>query len=385
MPESAPRPIDVGLVAHNAVHQDGQGRAMVELAKALATAGHRVTVHTRRLAPELEPVVEWRRLPRDLGVGLLDDFFILAAATWSVRRCDHDVVVGIGPVVAPRCRFVFEAQFAQLGWRASWDDTSRPSRYHRLHNATAAWLEQRVVRRADVLMPTTSRLGDEVAGNRPLPTVVVPNGVDVDEYQPVGAEERRTTREALGIPADARVVGFLGEYHTGRKGLGPLVAAAALGDEHVAVGGSGDTDWLASHAASHGATGRVHALGFRPSREVIAASDVVAVPSVYEPFSLVALEAAASSVPVVVSHVAGAAGHLGDGAVVLDDPRSVDEIRNALDKVADPDVAAAMGHAARAAAERLAWPLVMRRAVALVEGLAAGRSGAAMAAEMEAR
>jgi len=352
--------LDVALVVQNAVRRDGQGRVMVELAGELLRRGHRVTVYAHRVDEELATRADVDLVPVAPGPQIVDDLVMLARATRRIRRRSHDVACVLGHSALPSCPTVFNAQFSHQGWRASWNSGGRPGWRHRLHAAAASVLERWCVRRANAVIASTSVLAEEIAKDVETfaPIVhVVPNGVDLAEFSPVTPDERLAARRALGLDRDHFVVGFLGDYATPRKGLEPLVAAVGRGSagERLVVAARGDDDHLRAVAKAAGAHERVVVTGFAPPRQVMAAADVVAAPSLYEPFSLVALEAAACGVPVLVSRCAGAASLLGD-AVMQTEPGDVAGIRAALDALqADGSLRDELSRAGREAAARFPW------------------------------
>lgn len=363
-------PLDVGLAAHNVVRSDGQGRVMVELARALVEAGHRVSVYTHRLEEELMPLVRLHHLARVPGPQLLDDLVLVATASRALRAADHDVTVVMGTCAVPRSPFVYEAHFSQRGWRRTWVRSNRPGLYHRAHSRITELLERALVQRAALVVACAPAVGHDVAAGPSPPVVVVPNGIDLDELSPVARETKEEARAGLRVPTDVFVVAFLGEYSTNRKGLTPLLRAISVGpcDEHLVVAGQGPRRALERQVDDLGVRDRVHLAGFVPAPMVYACADVVAVPSYYEPFSMVALEAAASGLPVIVSSGVGAGPLLGGGALTVSHPPQPAELRTAIDRVrAAPDMAAAMGAAGRRAAEGLTWDVIGPVAVAAVE------------------
>jgi len=245
---------------------------------------------------------------------------------------------------------------------------------HRVHTRLATALESAVMGRADRLLAPSRSLANDVDPDRDDDRIVlVPNGVDLDELAGIDAAERAAARAALGVPADAFVVAFLGEHHTPRKGLGPLLDAIARTSVgvHLVVAGRGPD--LDDRLRALGIETRVHTVGFQRPRTVLAASDAAAVPSWYEPFSLVAVEAAAAGLPVVITAAAGAAAYLDGGAIVLDAPDAA-ELAAAIDRLAaDADAARAIGAAARTAVEQLDWASVAARASDVIEDVAASR------------
>jgi glycosyltransferase involved in cell wall biosynthesis len=208
----------------------------------------------------------------------------------------------------------------------------------------------------------------------PVPVAVVPNGVDVEEFPVVTPAERAQARAEFGVPAGGFVVAFIGDYTTPRKGLGVLLDAVGKGpaNEYLLVAGRGHRVEVSARASALAIAGRVRLLGVVPARDVLAAADVVAVPSWYEPFSLVALEAAARGIPAVVSAAAGAAAILGEAAVVFA-PGDAGQLRLAIDEVREhPGRAGQRATVARGIAETLRWDAVTEQAARVIEDVASG-------------
>jgi glycogen(starch) synthase len=113
--------------------------------------------------------------------------------------------------------------------------------------------------------------------------------------------------------------------------------------------------------------------GFLADRELaalLAAADVAVVPSLYEPFGMVALEAAALGVPRVVAGTGGL-GELVDPGVTglrftAGDPAALADAVSAV--LRDPVGARRMARAARAVVARdHRWPEIARRTVEVYE------------------
>jgi D-inositol-3-phosphate glycosyltransferase len=225
---------------------------------------------------------------------------------------------------------------------------------------------------------------------------VAPCGVDLRRFQP---RDRGEARARLGLPAHEELLLCVGRLEP-LKGMDALIRAlAVLAEEQpelrgrrrvLLVGGDDETrpgDWngeqrrLDTLRRELGVADRVTFMGARPQEQLpdlFAAADVVAVPSHYESFGMVALEALACGAVVAASNVGGLALTIEDGRSGLlfppdDHVALADQIRRAL---ADPAYAALLRSGARRRASEYAWPSVSRRITAIYDELVAAGAAA---------
>ncbi|MCQ2390306.1 MAG: glycosyltransferase family 4 protein [Kiritimatiellae bacterium] len=101
--------------------------------------------------------------------------------------------------------------------------------------------------------------------------------------------------------------------------------------------------------------------GSRELESAFAQASVFALPSVHEPFGIVALEAMQRGLPLVSSNVGGLPDFVVDGENgLLFDPADVDALARALGRVLnDASLALRLRAAGRVTAERFAWPRVI--------------------------
>jgi D-inositol-3-phosphate glycosyltransferase len=210
---------------------------------------------------------------------------------------------------------------------------------------------------------------------------VVPCGVDLDLFQP---QDKEAARHSLGLPllGDERIILFVGRIEP-LKGIDILInAVAQLAEEsdfHVLIVG-GDrrarrqVNHLQELASGLGIGERVCFLGAVDHEKLplyYNAADVCVVPSYYESFGLVALEAMACGTPVVASRVGGLTGTVKDGETgYLISWRCPEPFAERLELLLDNEtLRRRFGEAAREVVERYRWANVAEAVVGLYEEL----------------
>lgn len=206
---------------------------------------------------------------------------------------------------------------------------------------------------------------------------VIPYGVDLERFHPNRREAARAAlRRELGA-GEAPVWLLVG---TGWRRKGLDVALRALARTRTAearlwvAGADAIAPWRAL-ARSLGVEARVRFLGRRDDVErLYAAADALLLPTRYDAFGAVCLEAAASGIPVVTSASAGAAEVLGEGGLVVADAEDAAGFAATLDALADPGARRARGEAARRAAEAHSIAARVAAVRALYARIAAARA-----------
>jgi D-inositol-3-phosphate glycosyltransferase len=158
---------------------------------------------------------------------------------------------------------------------------------------------------------------------------IVPCGVNLERFQPL---ERSDARRRLGISQRDRVLLFVGRFAP-IKGVDRLISAMASLKHRedirlILVGGDGprapETLHFKSLLRESGVDGAVEFAGRVPQERLpqyYAAADALVIPSYYESFGLVALEALACGTPVLAAPVGVMEEILGDtvlGQVIPD-------------------------------------------------------------------
>ncbi|MBA4156281.1 MAG: glycosyltransferase family 4 protein [Gemmatimonadetes bacterium] len=179
---------------------------------------------------------------------------------------------------------------------------------------------------------------------------VIYNGIPVEDYL-------RASPVDLGLPAGAVVVGFVGRFEP-RKGIGELAEAwpriaAAVPNAHLVIAGRGPHE--AVFRASLAGVPRVHWLGFREDiPALMRALDILLVPSHWEGFGLVAVEALAAGTPPVVTRASSLPELVADGVEgrLIPVRDSVALADAAIELARDPALRDRMGRAGRERSQR---------------------------------
>ena len=360
----------------------GLGRHVHHLSTALAAAGHEVVVLSRRPSgtdPSTHPssdemnedvrVVAAAQDPHEFTFGKEMMAWTLAMGHAMVRtglslkkkrsgrpwRPDvvhaHDWLVA-HPAVALSEFYdvpvVSTIHATEAGRHSGWVSGSLSRQVH----AVESWL----VRESDSLITCSASMRDEITelfGPGLAEVTVIRNGIDAARWP--FAERRR--HGVAGGPPELLFVGRL-EYE---KGVHDAIAAlprirrAHPGTTLTIAGDGTQQDWLVEQARKHRVLKATRFVGRLDHAELLAAlhrADAAVLPSHYEPFGLVALEAAAAGTPLVTSNIGGLGEAVINGETGMScPPRDVAQLAEAVGAVLD-DPAAAQRRA-RAARERL--------------------------------
>lgn len=211
--------------------------------------------------------------------------------------------------------------------------------------------------------------------------VVIPPGVDTSHFYPIQPDE---AKQFIGLEADDRMVLFVGRIEA-LKGVETLIRAMALprlrdllSPAHLAVVG-GEPDASPEEMTAEmsrlrdlcdklGLAGTVVFLGKRDQDTLpyyYSAAEAVVMPSHYESFGMVALEAMACGTPVIASEVGGLAYLVQDGetgfTVPDHDPHALgDRLVSLLE---DRELRARMSRRAAEYARDYAWEKIAAKIV----------------------
>lgn len=216
-------------------------------------------------------------------------------------------------------------------------------------------------------------------GSRSRKEIVIPPGVDLNRFHLIPKAEAKAV---VGIPQDHKNIMFVGRIEP-LKGIDTLLRAIALISprfpeivENVCVGIIGGDPWtdnpddemarLQAMREDLGVKDLVTFLGAKDQNTLpyyYAAAEMVVMPSHYESFGMVALEAMATGTPVIASEVGGLAFLVKDGEngfhVPSRDPEALAE--RIFELLTNSQCRDQLGNTAYKYAQGYAWPLIVDR------------------------
>ncbi len=232
---------------------------------------------------------------------------------------------------------------------------------------------------ADVIVSATPAEVEQLQilyGADPSKIQILPPGVDLNRFSP---QNRTAAKEKLGIDPAGFNIMFVGRIEP-LKGIDAFIEAASILWEHhpaemqvahfTIVGGdpwaeNPETEMARLQALRHqlNVEQLVGFVGAKNQNELptyYAAADVVVMPSHYESFGMVALEAMAMGTPVIASEVGGLAHLVQDGKTGFHiPPRSADALALRLcDLLFNPKLREKLGKQALEYAQTYDWKLI---------------------------
>jgi glycosyltransferase involved in cell wall biosynthesis len=220
----------------------------------------------------------------------------------------------------------------------------------------------------------------QILGENPPKHLTIYNGVDSDFFSP--AVDSSKAKLALGV-SGKYVLLYVGRLAS-NKGIGHLLRAMPslrneIHDVTLLIGGRGEMQGeLGREAIELGVSDVVDFRGYIPQERLpgyYEASDVVVVPSTYEPGGITPLEAMSMKKPVIGARTGGIAESLTNGLTgLLVPPGDPGAIATAVKRLHDdPDLAARLGENGRAMVEkRFSWEKVAEDTLGAYSGALVG-------------
>jgi len=315
----------------------GMNVYVLELSRELARLGYEVDIFTRLDGelPRVEQIAPGLRLIRiEAGpaspiekeeiVGYLPEFNRNMRAVAEAQPAGYDIIHShywqsgwAGTLLARELDVPHVVMFHTLG------EVKNRARFGEAEPKLRIRHERTITRRATAIVTASDHerlLLERYYGADGARIHTVPCGIDLDLFQP---RDRQAARQRLGFETDAPVVLWVGRLEK-LKGVEILVDAMAELERRdftlLIVGGderaAGMRAELEAQAAAAGIAANIRfegAVAHDALPWYYSAADVCVVPSYYESFGLVAVEAMACGTPVVASRVGGLVSTVIDG------------------------------------------------------------------------
>jgi glycogen(starch) synthase len=268
---------------------------------------HLHRVREPRRPAELTEFITWvEHMNTDMlaaGVELGDrfDFDLVHGHDWLVAVAGDHLAKRFGTPL------VMTIHATEFGRHQGWVDKHPQSHIHGIEN----WMANR----AEQVITCSAYMRDHVSdiyGIEEERVAVIPNGIDPADLRPADQEDMRRIRARFARP-DEKLVLLVGRlvyekgFHVALEAMPRVISK--LGKVRFLVAGSGTHEQeLRAQATELGLDDHGTFLGWIGDdvlHTLYRISDLTVVPSIYEPFGLVALEAMASGCPCLVADTGG--------------------------------------------------------------------------------
>jgi glycosyltransferase involved in cell wall biosynthesis len=382
------------VISNISARYGGPAKACRDMCRALAEAGHEVTIFTtnRDHPSGLLPVPAGRDVAED-GYRIVyfpvefGPYLVSLGMARRLRRetGGFDVVHIHGLYRFPQAMAARCCRRASVPYIVRPHGSLDPFLYHRRRRRLVKRAYERAVEFPNLNRATAIHFTaeEEMALTAPLglkaPGVVIPNGINPADFEDLPERGRFRARHGLG---DAPVVLHLGRVNF-KKGLDILVdAVARTGDDvknlRLVIAGPDNEGYgrqVEGWIARHGLGDRVLVTGMLQGddkRAALADADVFALPSYSENFGLAVVEAMACGIPVVISDRVNIWREVRKAGAGLVTPCDAAEVAKALTGLlTDPERRARMGESGRRLArERYDWRILVGELEALYRRVA---------------
>lgn len=212
---------------------------------------------------------------------------------------------------------------------------------------------------------------------------VIPPGVDTRHFYPIPKDE---AKEVVGVPEDSHTILFVGRIEP-LKGIDKLIQAIAIIQKNgelrccphnlVIIGGEPNAKPEEMNAEMARLQDMVEDLGIenfviflgKQDQQLLpyyySASEIVVMPSHYESFGMVALEAMACGTPVVASQVGGLAFLVRDGETGFVVPGNDVQMlaKRLVELIKDKDLRNKLGNKSAEYAQLYAWEIISEKMI----------------------
>ncbi len=336
----------------------GVGRHVLDLAGAQANAGHEVHVAysplrmSNSFRQEMESLenVRWFACEMQRSIGL-HDYPSVQQLRKHFDQIHPDVLHGHSAKGGALARLASYGKRCLTLYTPNGIYSMNPNLRPRARFLND-FIERRLASWTDAVIAVSGEEAEHIAENIGITkqkTHVVNNGIS-----PIRKHDKADVRNEHRLPHDKYIVGFVGRLDDQKSPQDLVRVYAAIAEQepnaHFVVVGTGSlNDEVQTLSRSFPALdGRIHWLGEQPGVRAMAAFDLFLLPSAYEGFPYVLLEATSSGLPIVTTHGACARDIVshGESGFICDHGDIAALSDAALELIRDPHAQASFSQAA---------------------------------------
>jgi UDP-glucose:(heptosyl)LPS alpha-1,3-glucosyltransferase len=349
-------------IALSKCHWHGSSRYVLEVSQYFTKKGHEVHIFANKFDNVDNEKIIFHKVPAFSSNYYINEGTISLLETILLKFHSFDVTLAqptryLSPDVA-EIQFVFKRWVdykKTLGMKIYFADKILPL------------FESFNIKKSKKLIAISNSVKEDIIKYYNIPEEkirVVYSGVNLKEFNPENIKYKKEIREKHGISPDDILLLFVGNPYE-RKGLEFVIRALSkIKQKNVKllVSGRDEPERFQSLANELGLTNRViFRVGlFTDVNKYFSASDIFVLPSLYETFGLVVIEAMASGLPVIVSNgeFIGASELIEDGrdGLLLKDPKNFEDIAEKLKfLIENENVRKQIGKEANSKARKYTW------------------------------
>lgn len=309
----------IALIREKVNRYGGAEKNVWFLAKGLLDKGHNVHIFAAAWDNEI-PGVVYHRIVYFKKIPFLKPLFFALKCGEMVAQEKFDIVQSFDRTF---CQDVYRAGD---GCHIEW--MRRLGRERGLFGKILIWLNPKNIVQLSLekkllgdprlkrVITNSEMVKKEIMRNYGLPAekiTVIYNGVET-VHEPFPPDQKRELRKKYGFSEDDYLILFIGSNFE-RKGLKYLIESIkAIPKAQVIVVGRGDQRAYNQIALNHGVSGRIRFFGAQKNvDDFYRMSDIFVLPTLYDPFSNVTLEAMSYGLPVITTPDNGAAEIIEEG------------------------------------------------------------------------
>jgi UDP-glucose:(heptosyl)LPS alpha-1,3-glucosyltransferase len=373
--------VKIGIAYLEYSRRKGIERISAELADRVAQSGHDVHFHCTRWMDVRSSKVQFHRVQAIAHPNSATLFSFAIFGKSSLSRGNYSVTHSYGGVFG--CDVITAQSCHRAGLKiaeALKGKTIRTNVNYGVADRIRLYLEHQnfAKRKYRKVIACSTLVKRELMENYRVPDsdiVVVPNGVDLQEFDPRNRDAFwNDLRSQYHIGNQEILLLFVG-HEFARKGLEVTIRALALLKQHhikLLVCGSDNVlpfQRLASELAVHQQV--IFAGAQAEVKRYYAAADIFVLPTLHEAFGLVITEAMASALPVITSKDAGAAIDViedGKDGLLLSEPQNPEEVAHKIRRlVEDSPFRTKIGMQAREKVAGYSWDTCARKVLEVYE------------------